>query len=116
MLPVEAREFLRTLDPGAERFTFQTFQDLPSGAPITRPGLARVHHGDGLLNECHAAGAGVWVCVNETDLRGRKKENVVRVRAVWQEADSGCSGPFPLDPSIVVETSPGHHHRYWLTD
>ena len=23
-------------------------------------------------------------------------------------------GYFPLEPSLVVESSPGHYHRYWL--
>ena len=41
-----------------------------------------------------------------TDGRGRKSENIIRVRAVFQEDDDGFDGAFPLDPSIVVETSP----------
>ena len=52
--------------------------------------------------------------VNETDGSGRKSENVRRVRAVWQEDDDAFDGQFPLDPSIVVESSPGKYHRYWL--
>ena len=31
-----------------------------------------------------------------------------------QEDDDGFDGAFPLQPSIVVETSPEHFHRYWL--
>src|SRR5262249_29637637 len=31
-----------------------------------------------------------------------------------QEDDAGHGGPFPLDPSLVVESSPGKFHRYWL--
>jgi hypothetical protein len=31
-----------------------------------------------------------------------------------KEDDHGHGGPFPLDPSLVVESSPGHFHRYWI--
>src|SRR5262249_32348885 len=46
---------------------------------------------------------------------GRKSENIKRVRAVFQEDDEGHSGLFPLEPSIVVESSPRRFHRYWLS-
>ena len=59
-------------------------------------------------------GAGVYVTINETDLRGRRSANITRIRAVWQEDDNGFQGALPLDPSLTVETSPTHHHRYWL--
>src|SRR5262249_19584163 len=36
------------------------------------------------------------------------------IRAIWQEDDDGHGGPYPLIPSLVVESSPGKFHRYWL--
>jgi hypothetical protein len=60
-------------------------------------------------------GCGVSVCVNEVKGK-RKAENVQRIRAVWQDDDDGWKGEFPLPPSIVVQTSPGRHHRYWLVE
>ena len=63
----------------------------------------------------HARGAGVYITVNETDGKGRRTtESIVRIRAVWQEDDDGFAGEFPLKRSMVVESSPGHFHRYWL--
>ena len=59
-------------------------------------------------------GAGVFITVNETDLTGRNSENIKRVRSIWQEDDHEHRGPFPLDPSLVVESSPGKFHRYWV--
>src|SRR5262249_2959124 len=56
----------------------------------------------------------VYVTVNETDLTGRRSENIKRIRAIWQEDDDGHGGPYPLIPSLVVESSPGKFHRYWL--
>ena len=60
-------------------------------------------------SQIHAHGAGVFITVNETDGKGRKKENITRIRAVFQEDDDGFDGEFPLKPSIVVETSPELH-------
>jgi hypothetical protein len=96
-LPDEACAFLRLLDPEAERFTFQTFEDLPRGAPVTKPDLARIYHRTHRLARYYADGAGVWVTVNRTDLKGRRAENIVAIRAVWQEDDNGYAGTFPID-------------------
>ena len=110
-----ARRFLKLLDPEAKHFTFQTFHDKK---PATKPELARVVESPAKeeLLQLHADGAGVYVTVNQTDGKGRKAENATRIRAVFQEDDGGHGGPFPLEPSLIVETSPGHFHRYWLTD
>ena len=48
-------------------------------------------------------GAGAFITVNETDLTGRNSENIKRVRSIRQEDDHEHRGPFPLDPSLVVE-------------
>ena len=42
-------------------------------------------------------GAGVFVTINETDGKGRKSENIKRIRAVWQEDDDAFEGAFPLE-------------------
>jgi hypothetical protein len=104
--------FLKALDPTAPKFTFQAFEDRANktGNPPARV----IHSWRELLHE-HALGAGAYVTINETDLAGRKAENIKRIRAVWQEDDDGFAGTFPLEPSLVAESSPGHFHRYWLT-
>ncbi len=107
----QARLFLKLLDPNAKRFTFQTFQDKK---PVTKPELTRVTEDKQQVAQLHAHGAGVYITVNETDGRGRCSDNIIRVRAVWQEDDNSHDGPFPLAPSMVIETSPRHFHRYWL--
>jgi len=61
--------------------------------------------------------AGVFVTVNETNLHGRKKTDITRVRAFWQEDDEGTGKdvlPIEPKPSITVKSSPGRFHRYWL--
>jgi hypothetical protein len=109
----EAVRFLRLLDPLSVAFTFQTFGEKGDGAHAVFP---RVVHTRSFaeLRRAHADGAGIYVCINETDGSGRASENIVAIRAVWQEDDGGYDGQFPLTPSLVVETSPGHFHRYWL--
>jgi hypothetical protein len=107
----QAHRFLRLLHHGGE-FTFQTFDDLK---PARFGGDVR--HASkivGITLQQYAAGAGVYVTVNETNSRGRHAEQVTRIRAIWVEDDSGFTGTFPIEPSIIVETSPGHRHLYWL--
>jgi hypothetical protein len=108
-----AGRFLRLLDPVARDFTFQTFHDRSSRLEADGS-LARATSNRDEVLQLYGRGAGVYVTINETDLTGRKSENVKRIRAVWQEDDDGYDGPFPLDPSLVVESSLGHFHRYWL--
>lgn len=112
-----ARAFLKRLDPGAERFTFQTFADR-GDAP------AQVRHSSldflaASLGRTNQGGAGVFVTVNETDLSGRKAENIKRVRAVFADLDGSPLAAVyqcKLEPSMVVETSPGRFHAYWLVE
>jgi Primase C terminal 2 (PriCT-2)/RepB DNA-primase from phage plasmid len=114
----ETGEFLIALDPTTNRFTFQIFDDLRERRD---PGFARIFHGPlsnhaSKLATLNARGAGVFVCINATDLRGRATRHIKRVRAIWQDDDHGWQGEFPLIPSLVVSTSPGKFQRLWLCD
>ena len=108
----QSPRFLKLLDPSAGGFTFQTFDDNRARKNpaltriVTSPPPARDE-----LVKLNQQGAGVFVTINETDGSGRKSENITRIRAVWQEDDDGFAGALPLQPSMVVETSPGHFHR-----
>lgn len=115
----EATRFLDALDSEAEVFTFQTFDDKG-----LRGELARTIHGSidevfDTLSRLNDQGAGIFVTVNETDGTARKVENIVRVRAVFADFDPPKTRPaparYPLEPHIVVESSPGKHHVYWLS-
>ena len=115
-----ALRFLTLLDEGAEAFTFQTFDDNKQRKDPD-PALVRVIHAP--LDDCWAAlcklsarGAGIFVTVNETNGKGRKTENITRIRAVFQECDRPGTPEPPLDPHVVVESSPGKFHRYFLVD
>lgn len=111
----QARAFLSRLGTS---HTFQTFDD----SRQQRPGLARIRHGNlarhsGTLMHLNAAGAGVFVMVNGGDGKGRKANNVQQVRACFADLDGAPLEPvlaFPLRPHMVVESSPGRWHAYWL--
>jgi putative DNA primase/helicase len=117
--------YLKALDPNATGFTWQTFPERKDGDQS----LAAVFHGTigqhkqlngnpklGTIQRAYGLGSGVWITVNETNGQGRTGAHIIRVRAVWCEWDGGETSPkFPLDPSLVVETSPGHFHYYWFT-
>lgn len=114
----QAKAFLNYLDPDADFFTFQSFDD---DADRKDPSLAKVLHGT--LDEHFAelvrlqkSGAGIFVTINETDRNGRKTENIKRVRALFVDLDGSDLKPVKEwnAPDIVCETSPGRWHAYWL--
>src|SRR5262245_46580112 len=116
--PDAAERFLSALDPNTDTFTFQTFDDNPERrkqrqkqresdplAKVLNGTLAR--HWDTLakLNE---QGAGVYVTVNETDLKGRTANNIRRVRACFVDLDGAPLPETPhVAPHIITETSLG---------
>ncbi len=117
---IEAERFLTLLDESADQFTFQTFDDDKSRKDKT---LALVLNGSfkqhkAQLAQLNSMGAGVFVTVNETNLTGRKIENMLRPRVVFIEDDNGgAPNPEGLEPHIVVQSSDSHkQHRYFLID
>lgn len=62
-------------------------------------------------------GYDVYWTVNRTDGLGRKAENITHIRAWYAEYDEGLPGAHLWEghtPSIIIESSPGHFHCYWL--
>lgn len=124
----QAQRFLDLIAPG-ELVTFQTFMDRPKAdshyAAATGRGPQnpnRIQHGElsqhsSTLAQLNEQGAGIFFMVNQGDQKGRKKENVVRVRAVFVDLDGAPLGPVmasSMKPHITVESSPGRYHAYWL--
>ena len=113
----EAERFLNILEPNGT-FTFQTFDD---NDDKKRSSLVRVFHGTleqhfDKLRDLNARGAGVFVVINKTDLKGRKKENVTSVRAGFVDLDGVSLDPVlrhELEPTIIVESSRRRWHAYY---
>ena len=107
--------------------TFQMFDDAKPGG-VSRKELTRVLHGSledhaEEMERLNQAGAGIFINVNPTDLKGRKKGNIPALRAWWADLDAkDATAPFevqtildslPLETTITVRT-PGGLHLYWL--
>lgn len=115
----DAERFLELLTEG-DSCTFQTFDDTKA----KRRTLNKILHGNldnhcGSLELLNQRRAGVFVMANAGDGRGRKTENVLRVRTIFVDLDGSPIKPVieaPLQPHIVVETSLERFHAYWLVD
>jgi len=80
------------------------------------------------LREREEFGWGSFFCVNELDRskdpgtkdkpKHRTKRMFERARAIFLDFDKSNNTPpdnFPIPPNIVVNSSPGKYHYYWLT-
>jgi hypothetical protein len=119
---LETERFLKALDPTAASWTFQTFDD---DDKRDDQNLVRVLNGTlakhwSTLVRLNKRGAGIFVTVNETDLKGRTEKNIIRVRALFCDLDGAPLEPVLANgkpPHIVTATSPGRWHTYWrVTD
>lgn len=99
--------------------TVQTFDENKERGD---PSLRKKLHGtlEGLapvLTALNQAGAGIFMTINETDLRGREARNIVALRAAAIEKDTGSPDFSRVNPScppsIIVESINGPH-VYWL--
>ena len=128
----EARRFLILLDGDAECFLFGSHDDnkhrvkaliadaKASGWPkpntyqsrctsLEDPDLRR------WMAERQAAGWGITVSAQAMKAGKRLISEVDYIRVIFAEMDIGEPlHPWPFEPSIVVETSPGRYHVYWL--
>lgn len=115
----ESHSFLERL-AGDVEYTFQTFSDNKSedGSPRSPQLLhGRLSDVQDTLLEANCAGDGVFVTVNETNLKGRKTNDIVRVRALFVDLDNAPLSVLDdaeVEPHMVVESSPGKGHAYWL--
>lgn len=93
--------------------TWQIFDDGPDKdfrkARVLHGKLADVAHE---LQTANADGCGIFCTVSETDGKGRKRENVRGVRALFVDCDTVRPDAWHLPPSIVVESAAGPH-AYW---
>ena len=107
-----------------EPFTFQTFDDNADrkDKALTRQFYGTLDQHAQALHALNARGAGVYVTVNQTDGNGRTAKNIKAVRALFVDFDSiDESRPVrlqasPVPPTVIVESSKGKHHAYWVVD
>lgn len=124
-----AEDFLGRIAPDGE-ITFQTIDDQAKAQGLKNPKLRRVFHGSlhqhlASLIAYNNVGAGIYFMVNRGDgiRKGkartcRTNANVVSVRALFVDLDGAPLKPVlcnEVPPSIVIESSPGRWHAYWIT-
>lgn len=122
----QAKTMLQALNPKDGNFTFQTFAD---GKQKT--GLTTLLQGDfkqhaSKLKALNQQGAGIFITVNQTDGKGRKSENITGITALFVDFDTINNDRLTmltsldkkglLLPSMVIESSKGKHHAYWLVE
>jgi hypothetical protein len=121
---VNAAEFLKTLDPTAQRFTFQFLSDGDdSYAEVSHGTVDEVWRKVLVLNTTERR-VGVFVTINETDFGGRRTENIIRARALFVDADGEdqvqrCREAIrsaDVEPTILVRSSARRLHIYWCCD
>ncbi len=114
----QARVFLDTLAQDG----LLTFQVIPERVDVKGKQQAKILHGNlsalsRTLIEYNLAGYGIFVMVNEGDGMGRKAGNVLGIRAYFVDLDGAPVEPVrdsDCPPHILVESSPGKWHAYWL--
>ena len=118
-----AKQFLEILAPDGN-ITFQTFGE---GESKGDKKLCRVLHGTleehwPELTRLSQSGASIFIMVNQGDGNGRSAQHIISIRAIFIDLDK--DGPAKLAviealpegarPNIIIETSPGRFHVYWL--
>ncbi len=120
--PDMARSFLDMLDRDRLRFELRTFDDkkarksneITETFKVSRTDLRDGSKISATLTRLNRDGAGVFVTINRTDGKGRRKKNVTHVTAIFADTDGAPLEPLlELRPHIVVESSPGNWHVYW---
>ena len=111
-----SRAFLKMLDPQAEAFCFRVLPEAPScnAQPIklhaTLEAKART------LEKQNQQGCGVFVVINQG---GHDKASITQIRALFADTDGASLEPIlnqPCKPHMVIESSPGRWHAYWVIE
>ena len=100
-----------------DKITFQTFDDKVKNKKLIKQLHGSLKQHFKTLSRLNKQGAGIFFCVNETDLEGRSTKNITKVRAVFIDLD-GTPLPqkFELQPNIIINSSPNKYHCYWLVE
>ncbi len=117
----EARRFLKCLSPENPIEVFQTFDDMEiiskdgSRKKRGRADLARIligtldQHAETLQN-LNKQGAGIFDTVNQTDGKGRCRDNITAIRSYYIDQDGGSPPNHILIPTMIVKTARGFHY------
>ena len=100
-----------------QEHSFQTFCDKGKNKALIKQVHGTLKEHFKTLAQLNLKGAGVFFTVNETDLKGRTTEHIKKVRALFIDLDGSPLPNFKelkLFPNIIVKSSEGKYHCYWL--
>lgn len=116
--PNETEKFLELLGIGKGAVDFRAFSDDRETKRMPSKKITSTFADcQKTLETLNQTGAGIFLIINQTDGKGQKSENIVRVRALFADLDGVPKeniARFPLVPTVIVETSPGKFHAYWV--
>jgi hypothetical protein len=112
----EANRLLEFLGGRDSSFFFLMLKDKgqPKGPALQR--RSQVHRLVPRFEALQAEGYGIFVAVNEFSGDRRQISDLVKIRAVWAEIDCGVMPDWPIEPSLIVESSLGRFHVYFFVD
>ena len=108
---------------GDKYYTFQTINERKAN-PEHFKFLSKQHYATyadikDKLAKWNNWGIGVFVTINETDGRGRRVENITKVKALFADLDGSPLEPIlkaKPEPHMIIESSKNKYHAYWLVD
>lgn len=115
--------FLQLLEPNHETHQFYWVGIHPDKSKKRRMAVGTLETVLPNLQQANRDGYGIYVCVNAIDTPSfeggyprRRKEDISRIRAVFADWDTPNKAPPQpsLMPSMIVNTSEGKYHMYWL--
>lgn len=116
----QAREFITALTGSCtSNVTFQVFFDPKN---IAAPqGLAQtwtntLDESLEFIDYSQSQFCGVYMCVNETDGRGRETENIKTLRVVLADFDGMAEPVWGITPHLIQKRDELHGHAFWLID
>jgi len=93
--------------------TWQVFADAPSARVRPEHRHATLDDAMPWLRRVQHNGGGVFLTINASD-GGRRAADITAVRCLFVDVDTPQPEPrWHLEPSCVVESSPGKWHAYW---
>ena len=117
----QAREFITALTGSASSVvTFQVFYD-PKIEGKPPAGIAQVWHSTldesvAFIDHKQSQYAGVYVCINGTDNRGREINNINNLRVLFSDFDGQTEPSWVLRPHFTQSRDALHGHAFWLID
>lgn len=116
----QAREFIKALTGSVDSVvTFQAFYDPKES--VAPKGIAEIWHSTlensiEYIDYKQSQLAGIYVCINGTDLKGREIYNINNLRVLFADYDGQEQPNWVLQPHFTQERDSTHGHAFWLID